>query len=428
MPAPCSRRSSRRASRRSAPAPCRAWRTISPPCSTIAIRSGPSSMPHQRKDAPLEEAVALLVRERLTGEPPPQHAGAGRAVAAVDRGEGRRPSRSSASTPCTIRRPSPACRATSSPPSTWPMSSARTPTSAKSSDEERSRTRFRRAQRDAARARSRRQQPGRGDAGGRGRDRRAVRDGRPAARHRRHADDMDSDEDARRRRAVAAAAVVSRRRTRISTASITNQFDEEIAAEDLCDSDELTRLRNYLDKQLSNLQGVVARLANRLQRRLMAQQNRSWDFDLEEGTARCRAPVAHRHRSAASALLQGRAGHAVPRHRGDAAARQFGLDARPARSPSPRPAPIFSPARSSAAASRSRSSASPPAPGRAASRARNGWPPASPPIPAASTILRHIIYKSADIALAARAAQSRPHDARGPAQGEHRRRSADLGA
>jgi cobaltochelatase CobT len=63
----------------------------------------------------------------------------------------------------------------------------------------------------------------------------------------------------------------------------TNQFDEEIAAEDLCDSDELTRLRNYLDKQLSNLQGVVARLANRLQRRLMAQQNRSWDFDLEEG-------------------------------------------------------------------------------------------------------------------------------------------------
>lgn len=62
-----------------------------------------------------------------------------------------------------------------------------------------------------------------------------------------------------------------------------NTFDEEISAEDLCDADELTRLRNYLDKQLANLQGVVARLANRLQRRLMAQQNRSWDFDLEEG-------------------------------------------------------------------------------------------------------------------------------------------------
>ncbi len=63
----------------------------------------------------------------------------------------------------------------------------------------------------------------------------------------------------------------------------TNAFDEEISAEDLCDAEELTRLRAYLDKQLSSLQGVVARLANRLQRRLMAQQNRSWDFDLEEG-------------------------------------------------------------------------------------------------------------------------------------------------
>ncbi len=62
-----------------------------------------------------------------------------------------------------------------------------------------------------------------------------------------------------------------------------HQFDEVVSADDLCDTDELTRLRAYLDKQLANVQGVVARLANRLQRRLMAQQNRSWDFDLEEG-------------------------------------------------------------------------------------------------------------------------------------------------
>ena len=63
----------------------------------------------------------------------------------------------------------------------------------------------------------------------------------------------------------------------------TSQFDEVIAATELCDDEELTRLRAYLDAQLKGLQGVVTRLANRLQRRLMAQQNRSWDFDQEEG-------------------------------------------------------------------------------------------------------------------------------------------------
>ncbi len=63
----------------------------------------------------------------------------------------------------------------------------------------------------------------------------------------------------------------------------TSQFDEVIEAGDLCDADELTRLRNFLDQQLLPVQGLVARLANKLQRLLMAQQNRSWDFDLEEG-------------------------------------------------------------------------------------------------------------------------------------------------
>src|SRR5712671_5715255 len=62
------------------------------------------------------------------------------------------------------------------------------------------------------------------------------------------------------------------------------KFDEVVTADELCEAEELDRLRGYLDKQLSHLQGVVARLANRLQRRLMAQQSRAWDFDLEEGT------------------------------------------------------------------------------------------------------------------------------------------------
>ena len=63
----------------------------------------------------------------------------------------------------------------------------------------------------------------------------------------------------------------------------TRLFDEEIEAENLCDPEELTRLRQQLDQQLQHLQGVVAKLANRLQRRLLAQQLRAWDFDLDEG-------------------------------------------------------------------------------------------------------------------------------------------------
>lgn len=63
----------------------------------------------------------------------------------------------------------------------------------------------------------------------------------------------------------------------------TTEFDEVVEAQDLCDFEELDRLRAYLDSQLAGLGGIVTRLANRLQRRLMAQQNRSWDFDQEEG-------------------------------------------------------------------------------------------------------------------------------------------------
>ena len=63
----------------------------------------------------------------------------------------------------------------------------------------------------------------------------------------------------------------------------TREHDEVVAAEDLCEPEELARLRAYLDQQLASLSNVVARLANRLQRKLMAKQNRTWSFDLEEG-------------------------------------------------------------------------------------------------------------------------------------------------
>ncbi len=93
------------------------------------------------------------------------------------------------------------------------------------------------------------------------------------------ADDADSEEASEAWRPPSGA---NERRAPDYRAYLT-KFDEVIAAEELCDPEELTRLRGYLDKQVQNLQGVVARLANRLQRRLLAQQNRSWEFDLEEG-------------------------------------------------------------------------------------------------------------------------------------------------
>ncbi|HET7605391.1 MAG TPA: cobaltochelatase subunit CobT [Sphingomicrobium sp.] len=65
--------------------------------------------------------------------------------------------------------------------------------------------------------------------------------------------------------------------------AFTTRFDEIVEAAELCDEEELSRLRAYLDQQMGGLSNVVTRLANRLQRRLLAQQARSWDFDQEEG-------------------------------------------------------------------------------------------------------------------------------------------------
>jgi cobaltochelatase CobT len=71
--------------------------------------------------------------------------------------------------------------------------------------------------------------------------------------------------------------------TGLAYKAYTTQFDEVAAAMDLCDAEELVRLRRSLDRQLENFHTVVARLANKLQRKLLAQQNRSWAFDLDEG-------------------------------------------------------------------------------------------------------------------------------------------------
>jgi cobaltochelatase CobT len=102
----------------------------------------------------------------------------------------------------------------------------------------------------------------------------------PAGEYPEDADQGDAEEAADHRRPPDHAANARRGPDYKAFAT---KFDEIVAAEDLCEAEELERLRSYLDKQLQHLSSIVSRLANRLQRRLMAQQNRSWEFDLEEG-------------------------------------------------------------------------------------------------------------------------------------------------
>ena len=91
----------------------------------------------------------------------------------------------------------------------------------------------------------------------------------------------DDDEEAGRRRMHPGAGPGQPREPPYKAYTV--EFDEVVTASDLCDVEELTRLRHQLDQQLSQLHGVISRLANRLQRRLLARQTRSWEFDLEEG-------------------------------------------------------------------------------------------------------------------------------------------------
>ena len=69
----------------------------------------------------------------------------------------------------------------------------------------------------------------------------------------------------------------------INYKTYTEEFDEIIKAEELENTEELTRLRKNLDQQLLQLKNFISKLANKLQRKLLAKQNRSWNFDLEEG-------------------------------------------------------------------------------------------------------------------------------------------------
>ena len=203
--------------------------------------------------------------------------------------------------------------------------------------------------------------------------------------------------------------------------------DEEVAAEDLSTPDELERLRTFLDKELRNLQGAVARLANRLQRKLMAQQSRAWDFDLEEGTPRRRPADPRRHRSDASAVLQARARRRFPRHGGDAGARQFRQHAR-----TPDHGGGLLRRHPGAHAGALRRQGRDPGlhhaglEGRAGARSLAGRRQARQPGPPQRPAPHHL--QARRCALAALQARAGADDARGAAEGEHRRRGAGLGA
>ncbi len=207
----------------------------------------------------------------------------------------------------------------------------------------------------------------------------------------------------------------------------TTEFDEIVGAEELCAEEELDQLRAFLDKQLANLSGVVGRLANQLQRRLMAQQNRSWDFDLEEGyldPARLTRVVIDPMQALSFKLER------------DTDFRDTVVTLLIDNSGSMRGRPITVAAICADILARTleRCGVKVEILGfttRAwkGGQARENWlKDGKPPNPGRLNDLRHIIYKSADAAVAARAAQSRPDDARGPAQGKHRRRGAAVGA
>ena len=106
------------------------------------------------------------------------------------------------------------------------------------------------------------------------------------------------------------------------------KFDEIVDADELCDPDELQRLREYLDKQLQNLSSVVAAPRQPAAAAPDGEAEPRVGVRPRRGHARQRPPAARRHRPAAALVLQAGKGHGVPRHRGDAAPRQFGLDAR----------------------------------------------------------------------------------------------------
>jgi cobaltochelatase CobT len=234
----------------------------------------------ERADAPLEDALALLVRERLTGAPPPESAKAmvdlwrdwvedraGRTLSrlskvAEDQGLFGRELRSMLKS--------------------LDLAEELAEGEREDSDEEQDQSEEGEQQAQDQQEGDNEQDQSADDARGEGEEGEPIDSAQDA-----DADQFDADSDADE---MADAREPWRPNTNVLNDPeafgykvFSRAHDEEIAAEDLSTPDELERLRAFLDKELRNLQSAVARLANKLQRKLMAQQNRAWDFDLEEG-------------------------------------------------------------------------------------------------------------------------------------------------
>ena len=234
----------------------------------------------ERADAPLEDALALIVRERLTGAPPPDTAKAmvdlwrpwidERASRTLSRLEGVADDQASFG------------RVLRDMLKTLDLSEELSEGEREEGDEDQD-------QSDGGEQQAQDQQEGQDaedqaseDQRGEGEEGEPVDSAQDADTDQFDAD-ADSDEMAEAREPWRPNASVLDNPEAFGYKVFNRNHDEEIAAEDLSTPDELERLRSFLDKELRHLQSIVGRLANKLQRKLMAQQNRAWDFDLEEG-------------------------------------------------------------------------------------------------------------------------------------------------
>jgi cobaltochelatase CobT len=234
----------------------------------------------ERADAPLEDALALIVRERLTGAPPPQTAQAmvdlwrswiedraGRTLARLD---GVADDQASFG------------RVLRDMLKTLDLSEELSEGEREEGDEEQEQSEGGEQQAQDQQESQDAEDQASDDQRGEGEEGEPVDSAQDADTDQFDADD-DSDEMADAREPWRPNISVLDNPEAFGYKVFSRAHDEEIAAENLSTPDELERLRSFLDKELRHLQSVVGRLANKLQRKLMAQQNRAWDFDLEEG-------------------------------------------------------------------------------------------------------------------------------------------------